>query len=445
MQIKTSVFWRIMPFILLLFLVACSGDDDGSANVVAGSNQASSTEASSESSANINTTDANTIALDEAYTRIDNQLAVVRGQTLEINALDGSAPQSFSDVVVKAASLSVPTNSNAVLFNAGSTRFRLHRLNADDMVVEQVVRVSGEYAFAFSFSPNQEWVIIGNFPNLIAGRTDGSDERFTLGPIFATTAFWLDNNQLLVIDNQAVANGGASVASIVDPESRETVEIDETTTQDIINLTINSSVPTDTVEAQEIVFAGFGVNLAYAPQAVEDIQATITLVPPPAGTFGSAVPICDTWQVQRLEPDGTTETLYVSESTLFLNNVMQTADGDIFVEHWYLENCDNNRRTVDLLHITPEGEVTRVLQGLDNGVGTNYGFWFGDNANRTALSPDGAVIAWLGGGLDAGFSTLNLYFVEDNSTVEIERVERTSNNASTFHITDAFTGIVWLP
>lgn len=442
--LRISLLKLCLFLFLAVALLACSSEDSSNTNLTGAqqSSNPSSTENAPNGEESLNTEVS--IDLASAYARVDGQLAVVRGTTLEINPLDGSPPQVLDDTRVKSATLGVPANSSTLYFNAGSTRYRLHRLNIETMQIEQVVRVSGEYAFPLSLSPDGEWVLIANFPNWVVGRTDGSDERMNIAPIGGSTALWFGDNRLLVIDPQ-LQSSGPNLASIIDPSTRESTTIDPLLTEEIVSLTLNSTVPTDILALQELVQNGLGVELAFAPSSEEEIANQIAIVGPPTGGFGSTTPLCEEWQIQEVAPDGNTETLFVAPQTLFLNNALQAADGNIFVEHWYLQDCDNNQRRVDLLKIAPDGESTVVLEGIDNGVGTNYGFFFGDNANRTALSPDGTVIAWLGGGIEAGFSTLNLYFIDDNSNIELERIERDSSNASDFHIEAAFTAIAWLP
>ncbi len=435
--------WPMVIIIaLLLVVVACSSD----------SNKDSAGVASLDSGTNAGTesVSSTSVPLTETDTVLAGQLAIVRGSTLEVLTLDGSSEPVALIEDVNAPTLQLLSMAERIFFTAGSPRKRLHELVlSNPPSASQVVRVPSEFSTPISISPDAEWVVVTGFPTTDVGRTDGSNERYTLvnqGEFGIT--FWLEDNRILVIKNDQ-ANPQQFSATIFNPADRDATETVETTiVGDMLALTLNSETPTDIVRFNDLVVQNFGVALAYVPQSEEDVAPQLDLEAPASlgsGAFTGDVPLCEPWELRRILPDGTVESLYSVPDALFLDNPYAAEDGTVFVEHWYLADCDPEQRFVDLIRINPDGTTEVLIADMNPSSGFSYGSWLIRVANRTQLSPDGELIAWLDGSEDEGYTSVNIHILATGQNIEIARTELSGTNLPTFFEREALKAVQWLP
>lgn len=431
-------------FLLLLAmlgLVACGGEDDDANTqaVISDSENADSTERAV----------AEVVPLSESLLKFEGRIAVVRGTTLLVHDLSNTTTVELFEDVHPQTIRWITLGQDRVFFNAGSARNRLYEIVAvgDTLQVAEVVRVPSEFSFPISLSPDGNWVIVAGFPSTQLGRTDGSNERYTLvdQAEFGFT-LWLEDNRVLVLTTN---DGNTFVGEVVNPTDRtQNEDIDASTVVDIIELTLNSNIPADVLTLNELTQTNFGVGLAYVPATLEQVGTDFAVNGPAAlngAAFTGDVPLCEPWDLQRVQPDGTVETLLNMTDTLFLVNPYQLEDGTVFVEHWYLEDCEVDQRFVDLLRITPDGEVDVIIPNMNPSQGIAYASWLGRVANRTQLSPDGTAIAWLGGDIADGYTTVNIHDIATGQNVEIIRTEANPTNGASFFNADALRALQWLP
>lgn len=442
--------------LLMLGIAACDTESDDSPGVAAVENSVSvpADDTDTTDSTATNTTQPvasmASVPISESDTTLQGRLAVVRGATLEVYDLAAPSEPTTLAEDVNAPTLQLISTANRVFFTAGFPRKRLHELSfTEEMVVSQVVRVPSEFSTPISVSPNGDWVVVTGFPTTEVGRTDGSNERYTLIPQgeFGFT-FWLEDNRLLVLKN-AQTNPQQFSGTVQNLEDRAlNEELAPSILDDILALTINSETPSDILRLNDLVFDNFGSRLAYVPQNVEDVETDLDLQAPAGvgnAAFTGNLPLCDPWELRRVLPDGTPELLYSVPDALFLTNPYQMADGTVYVEHWYLEDCDTEQRFVDLVRINPDGTTDVLIADMNPSSGQSYGSWLLRVANRTQLSPDGSMIAWLDGSEADGYTSVNILVLATGQNYELARTQLTNANLSVFFEQEAFKAVQWLP
>jgi hypothetical protein len=303
------------------------------------------------------------------------------------------------------------------------------------------VRVSSEYAFVGAWSPDADSLFVFNFPTLLLAGLDGSNYRigqFGLNQGTATP-FWLADGTALVV--QQDAQGTVTEIKQINPATGEEMEIDPAGMS-----VLGDAFPTggnvtveDQLAFQNAIEEILGVPIA--PQAAVDPEAlpAPAFQGPPPGIAGS-IEICGTWQLVEGE-----DVIYEIEDSLFLSNLNALADGSFVFLRWYLDECDNNQREVDMIYISPEGESRVLIDSVDFGISNTYQTFFANTGPRMSVTSDERYVAWLGGGFDLGLSTLNITDLATGQTIELAREERTAGNSSTFHLEDAFTAVLWVP
>lgn len=442
---------RLSALLLIVVLLgACGGDDDGG---TLRNERSDNNDSSSVSSGNVETVQADAVDIDLA----GNRLLVTHGRKIEIRDL-------VNPPIVFGADVAPPTVTvfpDQITYAAGTGRYQYFSVDLMTYQPQSLIRVSGQYAFATGFSPDGEWVLIDNPPDgYYLATTDGSGDRRKVASWPGGTALWLSDGTVLVVELD-VPPGLFSVppdaqiesVSVYDPSIQESTELG----QDVVNLVtqyglanltnpfgnpsnafdlaalLNELLPAPLLGTEGVIFPDEGI--------VVPVQITEN-----GFLFGFATPVfCAEWVLNRFFPDGTSAMLYTAPETLFLNAPVVLPDGSIAFERWYLENCDTASRHAELLMIRPDGDIQVITDEIDPGDSQNYSFFFGDTGPRTNMSPDGRYIAWIGGGLDAGYSTLNLYDVAQNVNIELERVLRDASNYATFHLDAAFQAVAWLP
>lgn len=431
--------WLLMISILLLTVVACGGDDEPSV-------ESSNTSPRRATTSQNNTTTDTTSDVD-LWSTIADDLVFVQGQTLYVQRAGQTETQSIAPTIFP-PSLALTPDGQYIAYNEiVSIRSRYMTLtDVETLTPRQLYRASGDFAFLGPLSPDEQWVIIFNFPSMYLANMDGvTNHRVASIQNFGVTPFWLEDSTLLVITQQ---NGAAQEVRRYDPVADEDIPIVEQAASAIgetVAAGLNGVFAF--VPFQELVRQELGVDLqgAFVPDP-ENPTPVINLVGPPTSAQGTP-DICGTWQLIREIPtaDAESEELVALRDTVFLTNNLTLADGSIVFVRWYFEDCDNTKMRAALLKFTPDGETETIVEGIDPGTSPNLGFFFADTGPRIAYSSDGQYAVWIGGGLDQGESSINITDLTTGVTSQLHHVTRDSSNASTFHTDTAYTGVLLVP
>ncbi|PJF41684.1 MAG: hypothetical protein CUN55_11575, partial [Phototrophicales bacterium] len=336
-------------------------------------------------------------------------------------------------------------------------RYHYYTVDFETYEPQSLSRVSGEYAFFSGLSPDQQWVLVSNpIDGFIVVRMDGSGTRYKVSS-FPDVAFWLADNTLLIVTFDVprtyIGTPASAIQSlhIYDPMTQETTELEIGTMALMESFKVQDFINYIAYPKLFIDFATFlndilPVPIFGIPSIPDQGLVVATSLAPPTEDSGVAIPQpCAEWAIERLMPDGSQETVYTAVDTFSLNNPEELFDGSIAFERWYFDSCNLTKHSAELLLLRPNGELSVITNTLDPSESQNYNFFFSDLGARTAVSPDGRYIAWIGGGMEAGYSSLNLYDVSQNVNIELEYIQRDASNSTNFHITEAFQAVAWLP
>lgn len=237
-----------------------------------------------------------------------------------------------------------------------------------------------------------------------------ADAPFYLGG--HVTFAWTDDNRVLLVDDddQDTQIEGEPVLYAVDPLSGQRTALDIPV----------EHLPFDFVAA-EAALAEQDIHFA---ETFHDYQRTDVL---PDGTRAyivrpdnagyRAMPYCQPWSVAtRAAPDADAETIYSDDETTFLTDLAALPDGSVLFLRWALAGCEfMGEMQVELVHVVP-GETPTVLTGEinpgQNGNANDVTRLIYESGRKYDVSPDGRYVIWIGGGLQAGMSSLNVIDLE---------------------------------
>lgn len=155
------------------------------------------------------------------------------------------------------------------------------------------------------------------------------------------------------------------------------------------------------------------------------------------------VAVCGLWEVSKAGlPESTT--IYSVDDATLLSGLQALPDGSFLMLHWWFEDCEINQLRNDIVRILPDGQSSVVLNGVDPGTEVNLSFLAGSSGWKFDVASDGRYLFWLGGGLQAGFSTINVTDLQTNSTVTLMR-QTLLGSANDFLESQIFSNVLWIP
>lgn len=445
---KFSTPWKFLGFLMVIILIlsACGGEDEPTTE---GSNTTSNDIPSPQSSArdqNISNPIANTSTQAQVgfgtLEDTNDWLLYVEGDSLYLARFDGSEPTLISEFV-HPPSVVIALGGGQVSYNAGERRRSVYMMDLETLEVNGSIRVSSQFAAMGPWSPDGQWMTLFDFPAVYVADTSATD-KFRVGSIqnSAYAQFWLADSTLLTIETP---NGtGVTDVRHIDLTTREEIEIDEASEQNIIFAFNNQPDLAGTVAFQETVSSELGVAVAN-PIVLDPETTNINVVAPPANNQG--VPDrCGTFEIQEqpLDTDAEPTTLATIEESVFITNQARLDDGNILFVRWYFENCDSVTMRAALMRLDPDGSLDVITDELDPGTSPNLSFFFGETGNRVSITSDQNYVVWFGGGFSADEATLNITRLDTMETTVLKRNERTSANNSTFHLDSVFNYVSWL-
>lgn len=459
-----SLFWRLLIVLLVLVLTAsaCGGKDDSAGVQSSGGNRSSN---SQNQTANDNGDGENETAQETAQGFIaieglTDSLAFVQGNSLYLTRFDGQEPILLKESI-HPPTLALSPDGTGVAYTAieGVRSRYLTVTNVDTLENRQVFRTSSEFGFLGPMSPNNEWVVVFNFPNAQAVRMDGT-ESHRIGAIQnqGLTQFWLSDNTLLIIE-QPFDNNGQPLPNTVrqfDPVTGEDRELSTEAqtaigSSEFVQPQQQQAPGNDVFEVfQQIVMEQLGVEIFGfgAPAEDENLDEVVHVVgpPPPAAIgVGTGPELCGEWRFEYQPLDAEPEVLVTFPNTLFINNFNVLEDGTLIFERWYNENCDINLRRAALMRLVPGGEAEVLTDRIDPGTSVNYGFFFADTGPRTSLSSNQRFVAWIGGGLEVGEAMLYVTDLQTDQTYLLRHGVREGSNTTGFLDDIAFNAVLWVP
>ncbi len=440
--------------VLVLAMVACGGDDDEASLSSGSSDSARSNNAQTGSETQeTNVSDLTGWNL-EPIEGLEDDLVFVQGRTLYMTHFDGDEPTMIAEEIFP-PTLGISPDGTSITYNdllSRTDRF-MTLASLETLESVQLVDSQGDFGGFGAWSPNGEWAFVFSFPRFFVAKVDGTQtysmESFQNQNLIT---FWLtDNTVLLIVQNN---NTNVNFVRRFDPEADEDIEITEDNQQALIeawNAASAFRAPLDDgLHFQQLVAELLGEPLVFAVDLEAENPPAINVIgpPPPApGGGGGAPQLCVDWEIQRQEIalGVDPETVYVARDTLFISNLSVLDDGTLIFLRWYFPECGQRNHVANVMRITPDGTAEVLADAVDPSTSQNYGFFFGDVGAHLSVSTDGQFAVWIGGGLDAGETTLNLINLETNETTIIAREVRNVANSSTFHLDTMFTSVLFVP
>ncbi len=169
----------------------------------------------------------------------------------------------------------------------------------------------------------------------------------------------------------------------------------------------------------------------------DDIIYTQLADPAPGG-----VALCGMWEVHKA---GVPESLliYSIEDATLLSHLRVLPDGSLLMLHWWLEDCNITNLHNEILHVSADGQSAVSLTEIDPGTEVNLSFLAGSSGQKYDVTPDGRYVLWLGGGLSAGFSAVNITDLQTDATATLMR-QNQSGSADSFLENQIFSNVFWI-
>lgn len=132
--------------------------------------------------------------------------------------------------------------------------------------------------------------------------------------------------------------------------------------------------------------------------------------------------LCGTWQIKRQPRTETTppDVIYTVDDTTFLTDLAALPDGSLVFLKWTLAGCQfTGAMGVELLRLVPGEQPTVIADQIDPGYNANpneIGHLGTIHGRKYAISPDGRILAWIGGGTATGTSSIYLTDLQTGGT-----------------------------
>lgn len=282
------------------------------------------------------------------------------------------------------------------------------------------------------WSADSEWLAAGvqsGTNSLALVKADGSSE-----PQFLTTtweAAWLNDGTMAVLHREA-GNGNFVPTSILrhDPATNTTTTLE-------IPVEANPAHNIFDYEA-DLLTAGFTLapDFIYFGMTQQLSDGTRLALRFPQDQ--SATAVCDTWNIEHIDPEAATVTMaYSAEDTHSVSNLTLLPDDSYLLIRWYHPDCSFGEPIVgELLHVWLDGRVELVTDTImADEIQINL---FQNNERHFTVSPNGRFVVWIShdGGLNA--TTLEMIDLQTGARGRLMTL-------SQVRLRDILQSVTWVP
>lgn len=453
--------WMAFALIAVLLISACGDKEE--AGIESAGNDSPTTEQTEQSteaatSATENSTAGGDSPLAQLPEAVDRQISlpVIEGVTGGIlfskGILGGAGTQSSSLYIIRfgeneprliaenvnPVTVSVsPDHQKAFYVTSGIRNRRVFVADLNTLAVTDLGRMQGIVAFSAGWSPDGDWLtyfeVEANGGTFHKVNVDGT-ELTALAPNGPLTGLLADGSIMLneVSEDQTTLTVNRYLPDTGEQSVVGTVAFDQTTFAVTI-AGVAELLAENSLDFSDTFFTGGVIRVGD-----ERIFSQLTEIVP------SGIAICGPWEVTRIGMTAAEgEAIYTVEDTTLLSNLRLLPDGSVLVLRWWFEECDINRLHNDLVRIAPTGESLVVLTDIDPGTEVNLTFLANSNGQKFDLSPDGRYVFWLGGGLQAGYSALNVTDLTTNTTTTL-MTKQMSGSSDSFLESEIFSNLFWV-
>ncbi len=444
--------WLVLAIIAAMLLGACADEEEPSVQSVAEDRSTATTTDDQTTGANAAGTDSPLAQLPEA---VDGQVSLpviegVSGGLLFTQGYYGTAGTQLSTLYfmrfgeaeprliaegVNPTTVSVSPDYKKVFYSTSGIRNR--RVFVADLTTFEVTdlgRMQGVVANIIGWTPDSvlyaEIQIRGDGPvaDFFLAKQDGtgvvdvSPEGFLSGTLADGTLLLsaISEDQTTLILNR------------YDPATATSTEIGSVPI-DNNNFGATIVAVINTLQTQGLALSdSFFTNTSI--QSGEDIIFTTLASPAPGG-----VALCELWEVRKA---GVPESplIYSIEDATLLSHLQALPDGSLLMLHWWLEDCNISELHNEILHVSADGQSAVSLTEIDPGTEVNLSFLAGSSGQKYDVTPDGRYVLWLGGGLQAGYSAVNITDLQTNATATLMR-QTQSGSADSFLENQIFSNV----
>jgi hypothetical protein len=457
--------WMAFALIAVLLISACGGDEE--AGIESVDNDSPTTEQTAQSTeAAVPTTEENTTAggdspLAQLPEAVDGQMSlpVIEGVTGGIlfskGILGGAGTQSSSLYLIRfgeneprliaesvnPVTVSVsPDRQKAFYVTSGIRNRRVFIADLNTLAVTDLGRMQGVVAFSIGWTADAlvyAEIQIRDDGNAISDfflvKQDGTG-IVDLSPEGLLSGLLVDGSVML---NEVSEDQTALTVNRYLPDTGEQTTIG-TVPLDPTNFAVTIAGVAQLLTENGLDFGDTFFTGGVVRVGDERIFSQLTENVP------GGIAICGTWEVTQMGMTATDgESLYTIEDTTLLSNLRALPDRSLLLLRWWFEDCDINRLRNDIVRIAPNGDSSVVLTDIDPGTEVNLSFLANSNGQKFDLSPDGRYVFWLGGGLQASYSALNVTDLTTNTTTVL-MTQQMSGSSDSFLENEVFSNVFWV-
>ncbi|MCQ3932021.1 MAG: hypothetical protein DPW16_16345 [Chloroflexi bacterium] len=457
MDLKFSKWtWLILLLTATLLLGAC-GDEEEPSVQSASSNRPTATTSDSQTAGNDETGSADS-PLAQLPEPIDGQVSLpvidsISGGLLFTQGYYGTAGTQLSTLYfmrfgeteahmiaegVNPTTVSVSPDYKKVFYSTSGVRNR--RVFVADLTTLEATdlgRMQGVVANIVGWTPDSvlyaEIQIRGDGPvaDFFLAKQDGSGV-VDVSPEGVMSGVLADGTLLL---NAVSEDQTALTLNRYDPATETSTEIG-TVALDNENFGATILAIIDTLQTQGLDLSDtFFTNGSV--RSGDDILLTQLASPAPGG-----VALCGLWEISKVGIPESTLVYSIEDATL-LSHLRVLPDGSLLMLHWWLEDCNINELHNEILHVSTDGQSSVSVAEIDPGTEVNLSFLAGSSGQKYDVTPDGRYVLWIGGGLRAGYSAVNVTDLQTDTTATLMR-QMQSGSADSFLENQIFSNVFWI-
>jgi hypothetical protein len=392
----------LIPLLLLLALSACEEEDDSNGTTLESSGPAGRIGELQEEAITPSPASEDVPATGD----LPGELLFIQGSSLYHLTLDppGLEPVLLVDDVPLDNIDVSPTGRWLIVTAPGDGNPAITAYSADNLEGQLLWQFGRPRNWSVQgWSPGEEWVVldIANEDPLLVELATGEQHTFELAAEFLQP-LWLADGRVLLSDvafNELQNTATLHLVHLYNPATGETEVIDEGFP---VEVNLGSGQPT--TDPLEAIIADRGLEPVYPDNSSSFSYEA------PEGIFSGSAEVCAPWQITYPAQD---ETLYTAEAAFKFTNLTEISDEELLFLEWHLADCERiGQPSVDLVWVNMDGVAEPLVSGVFPGTETvpyqDPRRPFGTDLSPFAPSPDGRHVAWAGGSVPSGESTLNL-------------------------------------
>lgn len=365
---------------------------------------------------------------------LSGTLVLLKGRQLNILPFDDSAPIPIADDVDREQVALSPQQSR-LLYNSVSGRnsnvyiLDTHAQKGLSLGSSQSVRNLS----SAQWSPDETWFINTSSSRGVTLANIDATQTHLLGLLRTTQFWWLTEQKLMWFElsaNSADYIGFQSIG-IFDLATGES----ETLDLDLDALEHDPNLQSKNNDLFLQILAERGLELVPSTSAIRYSSFL--------SDNTQTLEICRSWRILRVDPSTlSAEQVYESPAVYLISEASPFDEARFAFLQWTQPDCKLGVPTVELLIANADGTSQRISDTIFPDFAPSINTT-NTQAYRYAHLPNSPYIAWLGGGVAAGYSSLNLYDLDSGQNTVLLYQEKTSTDTD-FVEDEMYNGVYWV-